>query len=52
MPEPPALPSVSPAAAARATVALILLRIAYAYNWFDIGPGFPALSATFDLGLL
>jgi MFS family permease len=49
VPEPPALPSVSPAAAARATVALILLRIAYAYNWFDIGPGFPALSATFDL---
>lgn len=28
---------------------LILLRISYAYNWFDVGPGFPALSASFGL---
>jgi predicted MFS family arabinose efflux permease len=41
--------AVTPASATRATIALVLLRIAYAYNWFDIGPGFPALSATFQL---
>jgi predicted MFS family arabinose efflux permease len=33
----------------RATASLIGLRIAYAYNWFDIGPGLPAIGATFAL---
>jgi predicted MFS family arabinose efflux permease len=26
---------------------LIALRIVYAYNWFDVGPGLPGISATF-----
>ena len=30
------------AAVTRATLVLVLLRVAYAYNWFDIGPGVPA----------
>lgn len=41
----------------RATLILIALRIVYAYNWFDIGPGLPYISSTFaiptqDWGLL
>jgi MFS family permease len=35
--------------AGRATIVLVLLRITYAYNWFDVGPGFPAISGTFGL---
>ncbi|MCI4336193.1 MAG: MFS transporter [Thermoplasmata archaeon] len=34
----------------RATVVLIALRIAYAYNWFDVGPGLPNVSQTFGVG--
>jgi MFS family permease len=45
----PTSPPVAPGPALRATFVLILLRIAYAYNWFDIGPGFPVLSASFGL---
>jgi MFS family permease len=29
---------------------LIALRIVYAYNWFDVGPGLPGISATFGIG--
>lgn len=36
--------------AGRATVVLIGLRIAYAYNWFDVGPGLPDVSRTFGVG--
>ena len=43
--EPPA-----PGVALRATVALIALRIAYAYNWFDVGPALPQIGSTFDVG--
>ncbi len=42
-------PPLSRSAVTRATAVLVLLRVAYAYNWFDIGPGFPALSGTFHL---
>jgi MFS transporter, ACDE family, multidrug resistance protein len=34
----------------RATTILIALRIGYAYNWFDIGPGLPAIGTTFGVG--
>ncbi|MGI0132583.1 MAG: MFS transporter [Thermoplasmata archaeon] len=34
---------------ARATVALIGLRVFYAYNWLDIGPALPAIGRTFGL---
>lgn len=37
---------------ARATVALIALRVLYAYNWLDVGPALPAIGATFDLSTL
>ena len=48
---------MDPRTATRATVLLIALRIGYAYNWFDTGPGLPAIGSTFsvgtaDLGLL
>jgi DHA1 family inner membrane transport protein len=33
----------------RATIALIGLRIAYAYNWFDIGPALPAVGSEFGV---
>ncbi|MCI4331985.1 MAG: MFS transporter [Thermoplasmata archaeon] len=33
----------------RATVALIGLRIAYAYNWFDIGPALPSIGSEFGV---
>ena len=35
---------------ARATAALIALRIAYAYNWFDVGPALPQIGKTFGVG--
>ena len=41
---------LSPAAAARATGALIALRIGYAYNWFDIGPALPNIGSSFGVG--
>jgi len=41
---------VAPRVAARATVALIALRIGYAYNWFDIGPALPSIGSTFGVG--
>lgn len=49
--EPPA-PSapLDRAAVARATGALIALRVGYAYNWFDVGPGLPSIGATFSVG--
>lgn len=34
----------------RATVILIALRVGYAYNWFDIGPGFVSLGREFGVG--
>ncbi|HEY6239023.1 MAG TPA: MFS transporter, partial [Thermoplasmata archaeon] len=33
----------------RATLVMLGLRVAYAYNWFDLGPALPALSAQFGL---
>ena len=41
---------LAPGATARATAALIALRIGYAYNWFDIGPALPAIGRTYDVG--
>ncbi len=29
---------------------LLALRVIYAYNWFDIGPGLPGIGATFGVG--
>ncbi len=34
----------------RATAILIALRVGYAYNWFDIGPGLLSLGAEFRVG--
>jgi predicted MFS family arabinose efflux permease len=34
----------------RATVVLIALRVGYAYNWYDIGPGFVSLGSEFHVG--
>ena len=33
----------------RATLVMLALRIAYAYNWFDLGPALPAISSEFGL---
>jgi predicted MFS family arabinose efflux permease len=38
------------AAVVRATAILIALRVGYAYNWFDIGPGLPAIGTEFGVG--
>ena len=35
---------------ARSTWVLILLRAAYAYNWFDVGPALPGIGASFAVG--
>ncbi|MCI4340319.1 MAG: hypothetical protein L3J73_03520, partial [Thermoplasmata archaeon] len=42
-------PSGRTATAAKATFLLIALRTAYAYNWFSIGPGLPAISTEFGV---
>ena len=34
----------------RATLLLVGLRIAYAYNWFDLGPALPTLSVEYGVG--
>jgi len=49
-PSPLRLP-LSSRAATRATILLIALRIGYAYNWFDVGPGLPAIGAEFGVGV-
>jgi len=41
---------VAPGVALRATTALIALRVAYAYNWFDVGPALPQIGSTFHVG--
>ena len=33
----------------RANLLLVSLRVAYAYNWFDLGPALPVLSGAFGL---
>ncbi|MCI4365464.1 MAG: MFS transporter [Thermoplasmata archaeon] len=38
-------------AAVRATALLIALRVGYAYNWFDVGPGLPAIGTEFGVGV-
>jgi len=48
----PAAPlPLSARTATRATILLIALRIGYAYNWFDVGPGLPAIGAEFGVGV-
>lgn len=50
--EPPARALLlSPRATTRATILLIALRIGYAYNWFDVGPGLPAIGREFGVGV-
>lgn len=39
-----------PSEVARSTWVLILLRAAYAYNWFDVGPALPGIGASFAVG--
>ena len=51
MTEVPPPPALAPRAVTRATVLLIALRIGYAYNWFDVGPGLPAIGAQFGVGV-
>ncbi len=34
----------------RTTGLLVALRLAYAYNWFDIGPALPRIGASFGVG--
>ncbi|HTT45285.1 MAG TPA: MFS transporter [Thermoplasmata archaeon] len=41
---------LAPGVALRATVALIVVRAAYAYNWFDVGPALPQIGSTFGVG--
>jgi len=41
---------LAPRAAARATAALIALRIGYAYNWLDIGPALRPIGTTYGVG--
>ncbi|MGP8076147.1 MAG: MFS transporter [Thermoplasmata archaeon] len=50
MAENPGTVPLSPQAAARATWALIALRVGYAYNWFDVGPALPSIGTTFGVG--
>jgi len=44
------VPPLDPRTATRATVALIALRVGYAYNWFDVGPALPSIGSTFAVG--
>ena len=46
----PAGEALPPRTIRRATVALIALRVGYAYNWFSVGPALPAIGAAFDVG--
>jgi MFS family permease len=48
--ENPGTVPLSPQAAARATWALVALRVGYAYNWFDVGPALPSIGTTFGVG--
>lgn len=41
---------LEPRAAARATAALIALRVGYAYNWLDIGPALRPIGTTYGVG--
>lgn len=41
---------LSKRAVTRATVVLIALRVGYAYNWYDLGPGFVNLGKDFGVG--
>ncbi len=41
---------LSRGAVTRATVVLIALRVGYAYNWFDLGPGLVPLGKEFGVG--
>lgn len=41
----PEVPAVASRATARAMALLVAMRIVYAYNWFDLGPGLPFLGA-------
>ncbi len=34
-------------AVSRSMVVLVALRVVYAYNWFDIGPGLPLIASTY-----
>lgn len=43
-------PPVAPGVALRASAALIVVRAAYAYNWFDVGPALPQIGSTFHVG--
>ena len=42
--------TLDPRIATRATIALIALRVGYAYNWFDVGPALPPIGSTFGVG--
>lgn len=41
---------LNPRAAARATWALVALRVGYAYNWFDVGPALPSIGSAYGVG--
>jgi len=47
---PPADRAAVPEGARRALALLIVLRVAYAYNWFDVGPALPALGQELAIG--
>jgi len=44
------IPPLDPRTATRATIALIALRVGYAYNWYDVGPALPLIGSTFGVG--
>ncbi len=40
-------PEVPSSVVTRAMVLLVSMRVVYAYNWFDVGPGLPLISRTY-----
>ena len=41
---------LDPRIATRATIALIAMRVGYAYNWYDVGPALPSIGSAFAVG--
>ncbi len=41
---------LGPKATARATAALVALRVGYAYNWFSVGPALVSIGVAFGVG--
>ena len=44
------VPPLDHRTATRATIALIAMRVGYAYNWYDVGPALPSIGSAFAVG--